>query len=306
MALTPPPTKLRRRLLTGLKAIVFLMPAALLTYYLAAEPPHKIDRQGLRLVFAEDFDAAPNFYDARTAPRGRWKTNYFFGVQDIDHPIGWGSRTIDVNKEMQYYAPPLPAAGSPFEVRDGVLAIVAQPNRNIADRRTNGLPYTSGLITTEKSFSAATGYFEARIAMPTGKGLWPAFWLLPVPRMENGNPMEPGKQELDVVETIGEPGRIHLTVFTDENGRKARNGSHYDTRADLTDFHVYGVKLTEQDITWYFDDREVRKVPNVDFHRPAYLLLNLAVGGEWPGAPDATTQFPARMKVDWVRVYALP
>jgi beta-glucanase (GH16 family) len=238
------------------------------------------------------------------APRGRWKTNYFFGVQDVDHPIGWGSRTLEPNKELQYYAPH-DFGTQPFEWKDGVLAIVARPNMNRQDRRTHGLPYLSGLITTEKSFAAATGYFEARLALPPGRGLWPAFWLLPVPRIEKGNPVEPGKQELDVIEAIGEPGRIYHTIFSDDNGTKAKDGAPYDTGADLARFHTYGVKVTEAEVTWYFDDKEVRRTRNVDFHRPAYLLLNLAVGGEWPGAPARDVKFPARMRIDWVRVYAL-
>lgn len=298
----------------ALKSAALLVPAALLTYYISAEPRRSNEKQALRLVFAEEFDQPPSFYDPITAPKGRWKTNYFFGEQQADSPQGWNSRTIDVNKEMQYYAPPgLEADGGAdagadgsFAWQDGVLSIVARPNRDMGDTRTNRLPFLSGLITTEKSFAAATGYFEARIAMPTDKGLWPAFWLLPVPRIENGHPVEPGKQELDVVETIGEDGRIYQTVFSDENGRKVKRTGAYETAADLDEFHVYAVKVTEQDITWYFDDREIRKMPNTDFHRPAYLLLNLAVGGAWPGAPDATTRFPASMKIDWIRVYALP
>ncbi|WP_194920118.1 family 16 glycosylhydrolase [Novosphingobium sp. NBM11] len=291
---------------TLLKITAILAPAGALALYSASASAPTIDKRGFRLVFDEEFDKAPSFYDATNAPDGRWKTNYFFGVQDINHPIGWGSRTIEGNKEMQYYAPPVFGVASPFEWKDGVLTIVARPNPNPSDSRTHGLPYISGLITTEKSFSAATGYFEARLALPSGKGLWPAFWLLPVPRMENGNPMEPGKQELDVMESVSEPGRIYHTVFTDDQGNKVKDGSFYDTGSDLTQYHTYGVKVTDTEIVWYFDDREVRRVSNVDFKRPAYMLLNLAVGGEWPGAPDKTTRFPAHMKIDWVRAYALP
>ena len=98
-------------------------------------------------------------------------------------------------------------------------------------------------------------------------------------------------------------GRIYQTVFTDPDGTKVKNARAFETRADLGQFHVYGVLVTKSDIVWYFDDVEVRRVANIDFHRPAYLLLNLAVGGDWPGAPDASTKFPAAMRIDWVRAY---
>ncbi len=233
---------------------------------------------------------------------GRWKTNYFFGEQDADHPRGWTSRTLEPNGELQYYARPgdVPAA---FVWKDGVLSLVAHPNPDPANRLRHGLPFVSGLITTEKSFRLDEGYFEARMAFPQGKGLWPAFWLLPEPALEAGKPSNPGGQEIDIVESIGEPGRIYLTVFTDTDGTKVKNARAFETRADLGQFHVYGVLVTKSDIVWYFDDVEVRRVANIDFHRPAYLLLNLAVGGDWPGAPDASTKFPAAMRIDWVRAY---
>lgn len=265
-------------------------------------PAHRLDRSGLKLVFDESFDRPPSFWDPDRGVQGRWKTNYFFGEQDADHPKGWTSRTLEPNGELQYYARPgdIPAA---FVWKDGVLSLVAQPNPDPADRLRHGLPFVSGLITTEKSFRLDAGYFEARMAFPQGKGLWPAFWLLPEPALEAGKPTNPGGQEIDIVESIGEPGRIYQTVFTDTDGTKVKNARAFETHADLGQFHVYGVLVTKSDIIWYFDDVEVRRVANIDFHRPAYLLLNLAVGGDWPGAPDAGTKFPAAMRIDWVRAY---
>ncbi|WP_219894438.1 glycoside hydrolase family 16 protein [Aquisediminimonas profunda] len=265
-------------------------------------PAHRLDRSGLKLVFDESFDRPPSFWDPDRGVQGRWKTNYFFGEQDADHPKGWTSRTLEPNGELQYYARPgdVPAA---FVWKGGVLSLVAQPNSDPADRLRHGLPFVSGLITTEKSFRLDEGYFEARMAFPQGKGLWPAFWLLPAPALEAGKPTNPGGQEIDIVESIGEPGRIYQTVFTDTDGTKVKNDRAFETHADLGQFHVYGVLVTKSDIIWYFDDVEVRRVANIDFHRPAYLLLNLAVGGDWPGAPDAGTKFPAAMRIDWVRAY---
>jgi beta-glucanase (GH16 family) len=269
-----------------------------------AIPAHTLDRSVLALSFDESFNHAPTFWSSKESQQGRWKTNYFFGVQDADRPMGWGSRTLSGNGELQYYARPSDAP-SPFIWKNGILSIVAQPNPDLGNPRMHGLPFVSGLITTEKSFSEPTGYFEARIALPPGKGLWPAFWLLPEPRIENGKPVHPGGQEIDIFESVGEPGRIYHTVFTDSGGEKIKNARACDTHADLTRFHTYGVLVTRAHIAWYFDDVEVRRVANADFDRPAYMLLNLAVGGDWPGAPDANTRFPAEMRIDWVRAFRL-
>lgn len=264
----------------------------------------KIDRKKWVLTFSEEFDRAPSFWDAAANPKGRWKTNYFFGVQDINHEQGWESRTLAPNKELQFYGDARDGT-SPFVWKNGILDIVAQPNPDKDDPRTHNLPYLSGLITTEKSFALQTGYFEARIAIPVGKGLWPAFWLLPTPVTQaNGWPKGRGHQEIDIMEVVGQQGTFHATAINDVNGEKVTNQEAIETGADLTQFHTYGLMLTKTDIVWYFDDVEVRRVPNRDFHFPAYMLLNLAVGGEWPGSPDSTTHFPAHMRIDWVRAYS--
>jgi beta-glucanase (GH16 family) len=265
--------------------------------------PTALDRSHLVRTFNEDFEGPESFWDAQRNPAGRWKTNYFFGVQDSS-PAGAESRTLAPNDELEYYGDPHAGTGS-FEWKGGKLAIVGKPNPFAGDPRTGGKPYLSGLITTEKSFTQTYGYFEARIAMPAGKGLWPAFWLLPRPRMEGGNAMNPGEQEIDVVEAIGEPGKIYHNVFTDDDGQKTSNLRGYQTNADLTRPHNYGVLVTHDEIVWYFDDHEVRRRPNTDFHAPTYMLLNLAIGGTWPGTPDSSTPFPAVMTIDWVRAYRL-
>lgn len=193
---------------------------------------------------------------------------------------------------------------SPFVWKKGTLDIVAQPNPFRSDWRTHDLPYLSGLITTEKSFTQLYGYFEARVTMPVGKGLWPAFWLLPQWRHDLPPAAPRGQQEIDVFENIGKDGEVYATVHTDQNGRKVPDNGRIpiDTVAKP---HDYGVLVTPTDVVWYIDEREVRRRPNKDFHQPAYMLINLAVGGDWPGNPDDTTVFPAVMRVDRVRAYAL-
>jgi beta-glucanase (GH16 family) len=265
-----------------------------------------LDRSQLVQTFDENFAQAPSFWNPQTNPNGRWKTNFFFSVQDTNAPQGWESRTIAPNGEGEYYGDP--AAGmNPFEWKKGQLTIVGQPNRFRDDVRTHHLPYLSGLITTEKSFNQRYGYFEIRAALPQGTGIWPAFWLLPQPTLVNGWPQAVGQQEIDIFESIGEPGKLYFTNFTDDGGRKVPDvsGREFYTSADLTQFHTYGVLLNSRDIVWYFDDHEVRRRPNLDFQMPAYMLINLAVGGNWPGMPDASTPFPARMRINWVKAYQI-
>ena len=266
-----------------------------------------IDRGMLEKTFDEDFEAPLSFWDMKRNPEGRWKTNYFHSIQDINMPDGWKSRTLAPNGEAQFYGDPM-IGMDPFSWRKGELTIIGQRNPYVADARTHHLPYLSGLITTEKSFSQKYGYFEARVALPKmGKGIWPAFWLLPKPRMENGWTQSVGQQEIDVFESIGEPGALYFGSFYEKDGGKVLDDQarNYFTSADLTEFHTYGVLLTSREIVWYVDDREVRRRPNVDFHMPAYMLLNLALGGSWPGMPDATTPLPAQMRIAWVRAYKL-
>lgn len=287
-------------------ARVALLAAAIWAGWSASGPAGAtLDRARLRPVFAEEFARPPTFYDAAKNPRGRWKTNYWFGVQGTRAQKGWEPRTLVPNGEQQYYGDP--AAGmSPFEWSPGVLTIAARPNPYRRDPTTNHLPYLSGLITTEKSFHFTYGYVEARVAFPSAKGVWPAFWLLPVPKTKGGQPQQPGPIEIDVFESIGEPGRLYFTYFPDlPRNQKKGDAMPLQTRLDLRQFHTYGMLVSPDALVWYLDGREVRRVANKDYHQPLYLLLNLAIGGNWPGNPPADATWPARMRIDWVRGYRL-
>jgi beta-glucanase (GH16 family) len=132
-----------------------------------------------------------------------------------------------------------------------------------------------------------------RARLPRGKGLWPAFWLLP--KDQSWPP------EIDVMEEIGDPGVVYHTVHSriaDQPGVKA------EVPGDPDGFHTFAVAWDPQQVVWYVDGRETARKPTPpDANKPMYLLVNLAVGGHWPGVPDASTAFPARMTVRWVRAY---
>ncbi len=208
--------------------------------------------------------------------------------------VGWG------NNELQYYT----GSQQNAYVADGRLHIVARA------ASLGGMAYTSARLMSRGKVFGTHGRIEARIRIPSGKGLWPAFWML----RENG--VWPG--EIDIMEVIGSvPYRLHATSHQGALPNLFSLGGHLDAPngVDWTqDFHVYGVEWWPGSIVWTIDGEPYYEVNKADilpnhawlFEEDMYLLLNLAVGGNWPGAPDATTVFPAHMEVDWVRWFDLP
>lgn len=160
---------------------------------------------------------------------------------------------------------------------------------DITARRTS-TGYTSGRVSTVSSCKILYGNIQARIWTPAGQGLWPAFWLV-----DHGD-----RHELDVMESVGQrPDVSYAAVHT------ATTDKSYQTTGKLAGaWHVYGLLWTSKQIKFSVDKHVFGVAPNT-INSPLYMVLNLAVGGSWAGPPDASTQFPAVMKVDWVRVYKL-
>ncbi|MGN7191398.1 MULTISPECIES: family 16 glycosylhydrolase [unclassified Curtobacterium] len=173
--------------------------------------------------------------------------------------------------------------------------------------------YTSARLKTESTFTAQYGRVEARIRIPRGQGIWPAFWMLGA---DIGQVGWPACGEIDVMENVGyEPTVVHATVhgpgYSGASGLSAAY-TNPTGAAFADDFHVFGVDWRPGSITWLVDGVAQRTVTRADvganpwvFDKPFFVLLNVAVGGTWPGSPDATTRFPQQMLVDWVRVSQL-
>jgi beta-glucanase (GH16 family) len=173
--------------------------------------------------------------------------------------------------------------------------------------------YTSARLKSQGLFSQAYGRFEARMKIPFGQGLWPAFWMLGADIESVG---WPASGEIDVMENVGfEPSIVHGTFhgpgYSGETGPSAPYSLPSGARfAD--DFHVYAVEWEPTAVRWYVDDAlyETRTPADLPpgtkwvFDHPFFVLVNVAVGGAWPRSPDATTVFPQRMLVDYVRVYS--
>jgi beta-glucanase (GH16 family) len=239
--------------------------------------PPAARRPGMTLTFAEEFTEFVWSVDGR---RG-WRTNFPYG------------RTLASNKEAQYYSD-ASVGTHPFRLLDGVLEITAAPGQN-----PDGLPYVSGLITTRESFAQRYGHFEMRARLPRGRGLWPAFWLLPADRT--------WPPEIDVVEMLGHrPDTIHVALHWKVDGQKGHKGVPVTVGDVTTGFHDYGVSWRADEIRFFFDGRQIAALPTPpDMHKPMFMVANLAVGGpgSWPGPPDANTEFPARMLIDHIRAW---
>lgn len=262
--------------------------------------PEPLDRSGMTLTFSETFQGPVSFYDP-VRKTGRWKTNYWFGGQD-----GPSSRALPAEKQIYVDAPY--CGLNPFSQSDGRMHITASPNPIPTDPRTfnpyekgpdgqphRPLPYVSGILTTEPSFLQTYGYFEARMKFPQGRGLWPAFWMLPA--AENYN-----DDEIDVVEWVGVNPRT--LVFTAHYARHKAIGRRV-TGFDTGVFHDYGCLWTRDEIAWYVDGAPIWRQRNRGLHQPMYMLLNLAVGG-WDGnLPEDPSRFPATLSIDHVKAWRL-
>ena len=241
------------------------------------------------LSWSDDFDGA----NGSRPDQSRW-------VHDLGGG-GWG------NQELQTYTNRADNA----VLRDGMLVITAR-----AERFTGGdgiaRDYTSARLKTKDRFQQTYGKFEARIQVPRGQGIWPAFWML-------GSDIDavswPQCGEIDVMENIGrEPTTIHGTL----HGPGYSGGSGLGMSALSPDgkpfadaFHVFAVEWEPGEVRWFLDGRQYFSRKSSDlpsgtrwvFDHDFFLLLNVAVGGAWPGNPDATTTFPQEMRIDYVRVY---
>lgn len=193
----------------------------------------------------------------------------------------------------------------------GDLAITAE-RKPFVSRAGQTWEYTSGRIDTYTHFTAKYGRIEARIKMPAGIGLWPAFWALSDNVYKVGWPTA---GEIDMVEYLGSsPDRLYSAVHGPggANGQGLQSVNSRATRSPLSSaFHTYGMEWSGSKIIFTFDGKPYAEdtrqrfgARSWVFDKPFFLILNLAVGGNWGGPPGATTPFPATMLIDWVRVYS--
>src|SRR5882724_4147519 len=246
--------------------------------------------EGWRLAWSDEFNGP----DGSAVDSTKW-------TFDVGGK-GWG------NNELETYT----SRTANAHVENGSLVINAiKETFTGADNTTRN--YTSARLLTKHKFSQTYGRFEARIKIPFGQGIWPAFWML-------GDDIDkvgwPTCGEIDVMENIGrEPGIVHGTFHgPGYSGGKGVGAAYTLTggRKFSDDFHTFAVEWEPNVIRFYVDGNLYQTRTPADlpqgtswvFDHPFFIILNVAVGGGWPGNPDATTNFPQQMQVDYVRVYS--
>ncbi|MFO7798311.1 family 16 glycosylhydrolase [Rhodohalobacter sp.] len=251
------------------------------------EPEEEINRE---IIWQDEFDVNGS------VDSDRWIFDIGTGEEIFGQP-GWG------NNEQQYYT------DRPENVRveDGMLQITAR------EESFEGSSYTSAKILTRGTFERTFGRFEARIQLPFGQGIWPAFWLLGDD--SNGTEIWPQIGEIDIMEYRGqEPTVIHGSV----HGPGYSAGNAVTSRYTLTngrfdtEFHVFAIEWGPDFIRYYVDDTLYNEITPDDVNgewvfndNTFYIILNVAVGGTFVGPPSSLTPFPQTMMVDYVRVYDL-
>ena len=229
-------------------------------------------------------------FDGETIDTSKWTFEIGTGAS------GWG------NNEWEYYTNRKENA----YVKDGVLHIRAQKENY------EGQKYTSARMLTKGKFAFKYGTVEARIALPTGKGIWPAFWMLG----QNIDEVSwPACGEIDIIEAVNSENKIYGTNHWANGSEYATYGNNTgDYRnqkfeLDITQFHTYKFTWDEKYIRMFVDDFMYHEIliegnegDTEEFHKPFFFLLNVAVAGNWPGFEVDDSQFPNEMLVDYIRV----
>lgn len=188
------------------------------------------------------------------------------------------------NNEQEYYRPLAVTVGS----GEAVITSTFQP--------WGGRPYTSGEITTRGKFTQQYGRFEARAKLPRTRGLWPAFWMLPA--------SDAWPPEIDIMELLGhDPTRVHMTHHWGTWPNVQSYTSNWVGPDFTTSYHEFRVDWYPDALVWYVDGVQRSSHNAAIPQEPFYMILNTAVGGDWPGMPDATTVFPQRYHIEYVRAY---
>ncbi|MEI6677953.1 MAG: family 16 glycosylhydrolase [Mariniphaga sp.] len=227
-----------------------------------------------------------------------------FGGSNLDQNIwnqeigngtgGWG------NNELEYYTNSLK---NTF-LSNGNLIIEARKETLL------GFNYSSGRITTQNKKNFKFGRIDIRAKLPVGKGLWPALWMLGANITTAG---WPACGELDIMELIGTyPSRVTGTMHWKDAGGHGSKGADFNSSTGnfSQQFHVFSLIWTPDVLKWYVDDQLFLTTVKADlgsanypFNADQFFIFNVATGGNWPGSPDASTVFPQRMFVDYVRVF---
>lgn len=278
-------------------ALCVTLVAALFTGSAHAAPPGT----GWTQTFSKDFTTLPPICQTAGSATPGWL------------PCDYWNNHIWINTNSYNCWPGIDTGYNPFSIAmgsEGVNVLKITANRTPGGMSAGGLPYVSGMLTTSVGanypqdirsstpFSQTYGYFEIRAKLPTAagtsKGMWPAFWLLPA----NGS----GGAEYDIFEVLGDD---PTTIYQSSHWNDwASHSTLICTGPDTSNgFHTYGFQWDASNIRWYIDGILTNVATN-RYNAAMYPLINLSVGGDWPGEPNASTVFPAAMHVKYLKIYS--
>ncbi len=240
--------------------------------------------EGWKMLWSDEFD-------------GEQLDESFWTYEIGNGEWGWG------NNELEFYK------RENTSLIDGNLVIEAK------EERSNGFNYTSSRLITKNKFEFKFGRVDIRAALPEGQGIWPALWMLGA-NIDDPAFEWPRCGEIDIMELVGhKPSEVHATVhYANPDTQQLMNGSSTILSGDQKfseAFHVFSIIWEEDQIEFLLDDVKYHTVTKVSlgtqnpypFNDPFFFIFNVAVGGQWPGSPDATTVFPQFMVVDYIRVF---
>ena len=190
------------------------------------------------------------------------------------------------NNELQYYSP------NNIKVEGGLLKLISK------NEKFKGRDYTSGAVHSQGKFSFLYGKVEMRAKLPSGQGIFPAFWMMP----DKENTWLP---EIDIMEMVGHlPNEVWMVShWLDTNGTLKSDYNTFIGDDFSKDFHTFSIEWTPESITWLIDGIERFQSSKSIPSEPMYVYLNTAIGGNWPGSPDNSTVFPVIYEIDYVRVF---
>ncbi len=275
-----------------LRALFSILPLLTGCCIVCDPKPRPLLTSGYTLVWSDEFNGA----DGSAPDSSKW--TYDTGGK------GWGNSELECYTNLSQNA----------QVKGGNLVITAMHQLAYACGDGKTRDYTSARLKTQGLFSQAYGRFEARIKIPAGQGMWPAFWML---GNDVGSVGWPKCGEIDIMENIGgEPGTVHGSLHSSSTVSRTSDSTasfSLPVGQDVAaDFHLYAVEWEPRTVRFYVDSNLYATFTQSQwpaggswaFDHPFFIILNVAVGGSWPGSPDSTTVFPQHMLVDYVRVYA--
>lgn len=269
----------RRRVVAGVVLALVLAAAFVFTARTSADS--RTPAKG-ELLLGEEFNGSSLDTD-RWSPCYHWATD---GCTNLS------------NRNLQWYVP------GQVKVGDGKLSLEARPEQ-VVGVEGRQFDYVSGLISGASPdrtlFAFRYGYVESRVKIPEGQGFWPALWMLPTTRSS--------LPEVDIFEIVGEaPDVVQMHTHWEEDGEERQSGKEWRGPNFAEDWHTFGLEWAPDSLTWYVDGVERWRVtdPEQIPHEDMYLITNLAVGGEYTSRPSRSTQFPAALEVDYLRVWGAP